>query len=148
MANTYYTILKAKNIHTLWDGKSFESLIPSIETEYANHISPSDPTGMFGWRQHNWGCDGRIFLSNVTTDCIQLQTASTTPWFIVSKLSELLKDTELTQIYSDTTNYSNDVFTIIWRNGKMQQAFAQNFNWDTDKYNDKYPIDTTTKFDR
>lgn len=60
----------------------------------------------------------------------------------VSKLSELLKDIEL------TNNYSNNAFTILWRNGKMQQAFAQDIDWNTDKYNDKYPIDTTTKFDR
>lgn len=147
MANNIRNVLKAKNLHTIWDGKDFESIIPSDETQYHKFISKYDPTGIYGWRRHNWGSDGRIFYSSAEKpDIIFMLTASTTPWRIVQKISERLGDTPLYHEFSDQDNYNRMIVTIIWCNGRIIECKAVLFDFNIDGYSEPFDINPKKLF--
>lgn len=105
MANNCYSVLVAPDIEKIWDGKSFETIVPTNESEYKEFITEEDTTGMWGWRKNNWGCDGRIFCSESTEGIIQLLTAWNPPYPIIARLSKILGDVELKHSYQDQENY-------------------------------------------
>lgn len=146
MANNCYTLIEAIGIEKIWDGKSFDTIIPIKENEYCNFIKDHDPIGMWGWRKNNWGCDGRIFYSEVKENRIQLLTAWNTPWYIVSKLSKLLGDVELKHFFTDQDNYGANNYFVVWKDGKMISAYVQAFDFGIEEYMEKEPLKVTAEF--
>lgn len=134
MSNTYRTVLYGKNLAAIWDGKDFNTIVPSKAEEYVQYITEDDATGVFGWRERNWGCDGRIFDSDTKEDTIFLLTANASPMYIVSKLSSLLGDTILKHEYSDQSQCNDIIYHLKWQNGRMIEAKVSERNYETDEY--------------
>ena len=123
MANNYRNIISAKGLHSVWNGKDYNDIIPSVPEEYPNYVSEGDPTGMFGWRYKNWGCDGRLFFSdNSKENTLFLLTANATPWRVIKRISELLGDTDLYHEFSDQDNYNHTIYYLNWRNGHQRRS--------------------------
>lgn len=122
MANNYALIMKGKGLDKIWDGKSFNSILPEPK--------PFD----WEWRQKHWGNDGRIRHFEVDTDYIGILTVWNMPYFVLAKLSTMTEDKKLVTTGYDQDNYGSNSLTIEWENGKMIKAFVARFDWDTEEY--------------
>ncbi|MBO5373673.1 MAG: hypothetical protein J6A75_13290 [Lachnospiraceae bacterium] len=149
MSNIYRNIFNAKGLTELWDGEDFNAVIPSRPEEYAQYAEEYDPTGIFGWRYANWGCDGRLYFSDTKEDTIFLQTANATPMFVAKKLSEMLGEEELYHEFSDQSQGNYKIFVLKWKNGEVTDATlssqifieeTEDFDYETHKIklNDRY----------
>lgn len=59
---------------------------------------------------------------------------------IVEKLSSLLHNTVVTHVFCDQDNIGAPLYKLIWQNGTITQAFAQDYDFDTDEYLPAYEI--------
>ncbi len=156
MANAIKNILKAEkienlNIFTTMDNEKhldFNLITPQPTTKeecdpefYATENSHIETKpGMewydwYKWRVANWGCKWNADDTKIKDNTVYFYTPWGAPYPIISKISKMLGDTELSHEFYDCDNFGSDVFRCIWKNGYMVKAEVSSFEWNLDANN-------------
>lgn len=132
----------------------FNKLIPEPESkeEYPSdyyvkdnsHCAPNPEKDWFDWyewRSHNWdtsynGYDTKIKDIEGGLVLISFDTAWTTPWAIISKISSILSDAQIEFRSYETEQANEPCVKTLWKNGKMLSAATSMYDWDKEEFID------------